>query len=283
MDLHTHSTASDGTLAPTALVELAARKGLAAIALTDHDSLAALDEARRAGLRLGVEVVAGVELSLTHAGCDVHLLAYFVDPAEPRLATRLARLREVRAKRGERIVEKLRALGVDVTFEDVARHAGAGAVGRPHVARALVEKRIVASVSEAFDRWLGDGRPAFVEKEKLDAEEALGLVHGARGVAVLAHPGLLPEASRYKILRDLATLGMEGVEVEHSRHSSEERRRLRDIANELRLVTTGGSDFHGENKPEVDLGYGVGGNVRVTTATLEALRARATARAEPAD
>lgn len=278
VDLHAHTTASDGTLSPTALVELAARKGLAALAITDHDSLAGLDEARTAGARLGVEIIIGLELSISHAASDVHLLAYFVDPAEPQLAARLARFREVRASRGDAIVEKLRALGVDISAEDVRRHAGKGAVGRPHVARALVEKRIVATVQEAFEKWLGDDRPAFIPKEKLDAREAIALVHGARGLAVLAHPGLLPEETRYKILRDLAALGLDGVEVEHSRHSSEERRRLKQIAAELDLLTTGGSDFHGENKPDVDLGYGVGGNVRVTVQTLDVLRARASLR-----
>lgn len=279
IDLHTHTVVSDGTLTPTQLVELAARKGLAAIALTDHDHLGGLSEARRAGELLGVEVVAGIELSCVLAPheADIHLLAYFVDPDDLALAARLEHFREARAARGVRIVEKLRALGVDITLDDVARAAGpsAGSIGRPHVARALMEKRIVASVQEAFERWLADGRPAYVEKEKLDAREAVLLVHAARGVAVLAHPGLLPDGARERIVRTLARHGLDGIEVEHPRHASEERRRLRALAGELGLVTTGGSDFHGENKPDVDLGYGVGGNIRVTTSTLTVLRARA--------
>lgn len=273
IDLHTHTVVSDGTLTPAQLVQLAAKKGLAAIAITDHDHLGGLDEARREGAARGVEIVAGVELSVAHgAAADVHLLGYLVDPDEPRLAARLAEFRTVRAARGRLIVEKLQALGVDIRVEDLP---AAESVGRPHVARALVDKRIVASVSEAFERWLGDGRPAYVPKAKLDAREAIDLVHGAGGLAVLAHPGLLPDEHRYSSVRKLAALGLDGVEVEHSRHASEERRRLRALAKELDLVVTGGSDFHGENKPGVDLGYGVGGNVRVTYATLEALRARA--------
>jgi hypothetical protein len=281
IDLHAHTVVSDGTLTPTQLVELAAQKGLAAIALTDHDHLGGLEEARRAGERLGVEIVPGIELSANLAPhkADIHLLAYLVDPAHLELAARLERFREVRARRGVLIVEKLRALGVDLTMEDVARAAGpgAGSIGRPHVARALMEKRLVSSVQEAFERWLGEGRPAYVEKEKLDAREGIALVHAAGGVAVLAHPGLLPQESRYAILRALAAVGLDGVEVEHSRHSSDERRTLRKLAQELSLVETGGSDFHGENKPDVQLGYGVGGNVHVTMRTLSALRERAAA------
>lgn len=277
IDLHSHTVVSDGTLTPTALVELAARKGLAALAITDHDHLGALDEARAAGERLGVEIVPGVELSVSHEAGDVHLLGYLLDPDEPRLIARLAEFRATRAVRGRLIVEKLQALGVEITHEDVARAAGpqAGSIGRPHVARALVEKRIVASVSEAFEKWLGDDRPAFVPKAKIGAAEAIALVHGAGGVAVLAHPGLLPPEWKGKLVRELAALGLDGIEVVHSRHSSEERRRLAALADELGLVATGGSDFHGENKPDVDLGYGVGGNVMVTTRTLDALRARA--------
>lgn len=270
VDLHTHTNVSDGTLAPTALVTLAAKVGLAAIAITDHDHLGALPEARRAGERLGVEVVAGVELSVTYADADVHLLGYFVDPDEPRLAARLAHFRAVREERGRLIVEKLQALGVDIQMSDLPE---AQSVGRPHVARALVAKGIVKSIDEAFEKWLGDDGPAYVEKAKMDGREAVALVHGAGGVASLAHPGLLPEDVRYRALRDLAAAGLDAVEVEHSRHSSEERRRLRGLAAELALLETGGSDFHGDNKPDVMLGYGVGGNVKVTMPMLEAIRA----------
>lgn len=283
IDLHSHTVVSDGTLTPTQLVELAARKGLAALAITDHDHLGAIDEARLAGARLGVEIVPGVELSVAHAAGDVHMLGYLLDPEEPRLATRLGAFREVREQRGRLMVEKLQALGVDITHEDVRRAAGpdAGSIGRPHIARALMEKRIVSSVQEAFDRWIGDGSPAYVEKANLGAGEAIGLIHGAGGVAVLAHPGLLSDKARYRIVRELAALGLDGVEVEHSRHSSEERHRLRELAAELGLVETGGSDFHGENKPNVDLGYGVGGNVDVREPTLDALKERARRRRSP--
>lgn len=272
VDLHCHTNASDGTLTPTQLVELAARKGLAAIAITDHDVLSALPEARLAGERLSVEIVAGVELSTTHGGlADLHLLGYFVDPEEPRLAARLAEFRATRAARKGMIVEKLRAMGVDIREDELP---DAESIGRPHIARVLMDKGIVASMQEAFDRYLADGKPANVPKARIDATEAIALVHGAGGVAVLAHPGLVKDGAGLRIIAELAAAGLDGVEVEHSKHDSDTRRRLRELCAKHGLLETGGSDFHGENKPDVDLGYGHGGNVRVSMTTLEAIRAR---------
>lgn len=276
VDLHCHTNVSDGTLTPTQLVELAARKGLAAIAITDHDVLGALPEAKLAGDRLGVEIVPGVELSTTHGGiADLHLLGYFVDPDEPRLATRLATFRAVRAARKGRIIDKLRELGVDVREDELP---DAESIGRPHIARLLVEKGIVKSIQEAFDVYLAEGKPANVPKARIEAAEAIALVHGAGGVAVLAHPGLVKDGLGLRAASELVAAGLDGIEVEHSKHDSDTRRRLRELCQKHGLVETGGSDFHGENKPDVDLGYGHGGNVRVTTATLEALRARAALR-----
>lgn len=280
VDLHAHTYVSDGTLSPTALVELAARKGLAALAVTDHDHLGGLVEARAAGERLGVEVVAGVELSITHPAGELHLLGYFVDPEEPRLAQTLQHLRAARGRRAEAMVERLRALGLDIAMDDVvaAAQGRAEALGRPHVARALMAKGHVASIQEAFDRWLADGRPAHVPKRKLTAAEGIALVHGAGGVAVLAHAVTLPEASREPIVRELAALGMDGIEVAHSKHAPEDRARLAAWADALGLLQSGGSDFHGDNKPDVELGSGKGGNVRVAPEWLEALRTRAARR-----
>ena len=279
VDLHTHTFVSDGTLSPTQLVEQAAAAGLAAIAITDHDHVGALVEAREAGARHGVEVVTGIELSATHALGEVHVLGYLFDEQNAPLLDKLAQLREVRAARGMRIVEKLQALGVAIAPEDVARHAGNGAVGRPHIARALVDRGIVSSVKEAFDVWLGDDKPAYVPKMKLSVAESIDLLHAAGGVAVLAHPGLIREEGRVALVREMAALGLDGIEVEHSRHAREERRRFAALADELGLVQTGGSDFHGENKPDVALGTGVHRNVRVGYATLDALRLRAAQRA----
>lgn len=269
-DLHAHTTASDGTLSPTALVELAARVGLGAIAVTDHDHVGGLDEARAAGARLGVEVIAGIELSVTHPVGDVHLLGYFVDDRSPPLLAELARLRDVRERRAEIIVERLNALGVAVTLAEVEREAAGGALGRPHVARALVKRGAVASVAEAFDRYLADGRPAAVPKAKLSARDAIALLHAAGGVAVLAHAVTIPEASREPLVRELSALGLDGLEVHHSKHDATMREALGALASELRLVPTGGSDFHGENKPDVALG-----SVTVGAEVVAALRGRA--------
>jgi len=275
VDLHAHTVVSDGTLTPADLVLLARRSGLAAVAVTDHDHLGGLAEARAAGEREGVEVVAGVELSVAHPAGDVHLLGYLVDDQDAALLGRLERLRDVRARRAHLIVERLQESGVPLTLEDLAREAPAqgGAVGRPHVARALVRRGLASSIQDAFDRWLADGRPAAVPKEKLGAREAIALVHGAGGVAVLAHPVTLPEDAREPLLRELARLGLDGVEVDYPRHDEALRRRLRALAGELGLVATGGSDFHGANKPDVALGM-----VDVDHAVLESLRARARGR-----
>lgn len=274
VDLHAHTTVSDGTLSPTQLVEAAKAKDLMAIAITDHDSLGALAEARVAASRLGVEIVPGLELSVTHELGDIHVLGYFVDEHNARLVGRLAHLRAARERRAEGIVEKLRELGVDITLAGVEREAGTGtAIGRPHVARALMTKGVVSSVQEAFDRYLADGKPAAVPKAKLSAQEAIFLIHGAGGVAVLAHPGLIEkDDERERVLRELAKLGLDGIEVAHPKNSPEVRAKLKDRADELGLVETGGSDFHGENKPEIELGAEA-----VSYEALNALRRRAAA------
>jgi predicted metal-dependent phosphoesterase TrpH len=284
IDLHAHTVVSDGTLTPTQLVERAAAAGLAALALTDHDHVGGLAEARRLAPRLGLEIVAGIELSASRGGKDVHVLGYLFDEHDAAFLGRLEALREARERRGVLILDKLRSLGIDIAPEDLARELGdhGGAVGRPHVARALMRRGVVASVQEAFDLYLAEGRPAFVEKEKLDVAEAIALVHAAGGLAVLAHPGLFDAATREALVREAARAGLDGVEVEHPKNGPDARASLRALAAELRLVETGGSDFHGENKPDVELGRGIAGNVRVTMATLDALkRALAARRGRP--
>lgn len=284
VDLHAHTTVSDGTLSPTQLVELAARSGLVALAVTDHDHVGGIEEARRAGARLGVEIVPGIELSVTHSAGDVHVLGYLFDPQHPGLLAALEELRLHREGRAARIVEALQAHGVPVTMEDVAREAMAsqgGSVGRPHVARALMRRGLVASIEEAFDRWLADGRPGAVPKRRLTAQEAFALVHEAGGVAVLAHPVTLPAAARVGTIRELAALGLDGIEVWHSKHTRDDAADFLALAQETGLVATGGSDFHGENKPDVALGRGKGDNVAVGVEVLEALVRRARARRPP--
>lgn len=240
-DLHLHSTASDGTLAPAALVALASERGLRAIALTDHDTLDGLAEARRAADTVGLEFVGGVELSCELDGGEVHLLGYFVDEGHEELARELALSKERRVERGRAIVAKLNRLGVPLSYEAVALEAGAGAVGRPHVARALVSSRAVGSIDEAFLRFLRRGAPAYVAKVTLSTAGAIALVRRAGGVPVLAHPGLYRERD---VIQRLAAEGIAGLEVWHPKHSREQARRFEALAARIGLVPTGGSDFH---------------------------------------
>ncbi|HEY0776730.1 MAG TPA: PHP domain-containing protein, partial [Gemmatirosa sp.] len=238
VDLHTHSTASDGVLPPTAVVEAAHAVGLAAMALTDHDTVAGVAEAQAAGARLGVDVVAGVELS-AHVGSDeIHLLALHLSDVGT-IAGELARFRDDRVSRAEQMVARLNALGVPVTMDDVLREAGAGAVGRPHVARAVVARGGALDVRDAFDRFLGDGRPAAVEKPRLAARDAIALAHAAGGIAVWAHPGA---AGRRDRVAPLVAVGLDGLEVLHPRHCADDRQRLNALVDFFGLVPSGGSD-----------------------------------------
>ena len=249
VDLHMHSTASDGSLPAAEVVVAASRARLDAIALTDHDTLDGVPEAAEAGGRLGVRVVPGVELSAHDRG-EVHLLGLHISRVEA-LEARLAGFREARRVRAVRIVERLNQLGVPVTMNDVMEHAGTGAVGRPHVARALVSLGRARDQREAFDRWLGAGKPAYVEKQYLGMREAITLVHEAGGIAVLAHPG--PAATRAR-LEELRALGLDGVEVRHPGHSAEDIARIGALANHLGLLPSGGSDWHGASEGQRTIG-----------------------------
>lgn len=243
VDLHMHSTASDGSRAPEDVVAAAATVGLEAIALTDHDTIDGLAAARAAGERTGVRVVTGVELSAMDAEGDVetHVLGlHLSDLVE--LENRLVMLREMRFNRAVRIVERLNEMGVPLTLESVLEHAAGGAIGRPHVARALVAAGFAPSFKQAFDRYLGGGRQAYVPKERLTIAEAIAIVHRAGGLAVLAHPG--PLGTRERVAA-LAAHGLDGLEVLHPGHSWEDSQRLDALAAEFQLVRSGGSDWHG--------------------------------------
>jgi predicted metal-dependent phosphoesterase TrpH len=238
-----HSTASDGSLPAAEVVQAAARARLEAIALTDHDTLAGVPEAREAGERLGIRVVPGVELSAHDRG-EVHMLGLHISRFDA-LESRLAAFREGRRTRAERIVQRLNELGIPVTMESVLEHAKGGAIGRPHVARAIVSLGRARDQREAFDRWLGFGRPAYVEKEYLPVSDAVALVHEAGGIAVLAHPGAQATRARLESLRDI---GLDGVEVRHPSHSAEDIARIGALAEHLGLLPSGGSDWHGASE-----------------------------------
>ena len=286
VDLHAHTTASDGTLSPTQLVELAREKGLSALAVTDHDTLGGLEEARRAGDTLAVEVVNGIELGVEHTG-RFHLLGYLIDPNNAALVDRLVYIREYRANRNRKMVEKMQAHGLDISWEDVEAEAGGDLIARPHMALAMKRKGIVATTQEAFDRYLRDGGPVHVPKIKMTDAEAIALVCGAGGVPVVAHPTTLKMGSWEALeaeIRRLKELGLGGVEVYYSQHTPEETARLEEIAGRLGLAKTGGSDFHGAPKPHVSLGC-VSGDAPAPYELLDKLRehaARGTRAGSPA-
>ncbi len=265
IDLHTHTTASDGSLSPTALVQKAQEVGLAAMAVTDHDTIGGLQEAQAEARRLGLDFITGVELSVEDKDGRFHLLGYGFDPEFPELADKLVELRRSRALRNTQMAEKMAALGLPVTMEDVRnaaqKHAEDGeeseVIARPHFAQALIAKGVVSSVQEAFDKYLASGKPLYQAKEVLTPADAIALLHRAGGVAVMAHPGLVPLSktalsARVKSLAEEA--GMDGIEALYSQHSPADTRFFLDLAREHRLLVTGGSDFHGTPKPHVPLG-----------------------------
>jgi predicted metal-dependent phosphoesterase TrpH len=257
VDLHTHSTASDGSLTPTELVRLAKARGLAAIALTDHDTVDGLAEAMAAGQAYGLEVIPGVEISAQHTQGSMHILGYWVNYESPRLAERLAVLQEARRNRNPRIIAQLNALGIPLTLEEVQRLSGGGQVGRPHIARALYEGGYVRSLQEAFDIYLGNQGKAYVSKFRYPPGEAIAMIREAGGLAVLAHPftlGLDTYGSLKPFLKELMILGLVGLECYYPEHTLSQEALYVSLARELGLLITGGSDFHGDNKPEVDLG-----------------------------
>jgi predicted metal-dependent phosphoesterase TrpH len=257
IDLHTHSTASDGSYSPRELVRLAKEAGLKAVALTDHDTTDGLTEAVAAGEALGVEVVPGVEISAKHGGNTMHILGYFLDFHSGELAERLGVLKQARKDRNPQIIAKLNVLGIPVTMEQVERISGGGQVGRPHIARALLESGFVTTVQQAFDIYLKSGGKAYVSKFRFPPDEALDMIRQAKGVPVLAHPFTLemgsPPALK-ELLRNLQDLGLAGIEVYYADHTPEQEALYLKLARELGLLVTGGSDFHGLNKPEVSLG-----------------------------
>jgi predicted metal-dependent phosphoesterase TrpH len=265
VDLHAHSTASDGAAPPAGLVAAARQAGLAAIALTDHDTVAGVREAVAAVAGNGLRVVPGVELSAVDASGETHLLGLHLADLDS-LEARLAELRDMRRTRAERIVQRLNALGVRVMMEDVLAQAAGGAIGRPHVARALIAKGWAGDVRTAFDRYLAAGRPAFVPKDRLSLADAIGMVHRAGGVAVLAHPGASATLER---LKALAALGLDGVEVRHPSHDDAEIGRILSLTERLGLLPSGGSDWHGQ--PDGSRALGV---MRVPSEWLERQDAR---------
>jgi hypothetical protein len=250
VDLHAHSTASDGSRAPADVVREAKRIGLAAIALTDHDTVAGIAEAAAAAEELGLRVVPGVELSAVEGDVETHILGLHLSDTR-ELEAQLIALRDMRRTRAERMVERLNELGVRIDFAAVLEQAAGGAIGRPHVARAMIAEGWAVDFRDAFERYLGNGRPAYVTKERLAVSEATALIHRAGGLAILAHPS--HSGTRERIAA-FVEQGMDGVEVRHPSHSAEDTARLAALVEHFSLVPSGGSDWHGSTDGPRTLG-----------------------------
>jgi 3',5'-nucleoside bisphosphate phosphatase len=250
VDLHAHSTASDGSRAPADVIREARRIGLAAIALTDHDTVAGIPEAAAVGEELGVRVVPGVELSAVEGDVETHILGLHLSDTR-ELEAKLIALREMRRTRAERMVKRLNELGVRIELASVLEQAAGGAVGRPHVARAMIAEGWAVDFRDAFDRYLGNGRPAYVTKERLAVSEATTLIHRAGGLAILAHPS---HSGTLERIAAFVEQGMDGVEVRHPSHSADDTARLAALVEHFSLVPSGGSDWHGSSDGPRTLG-----------------------------
>lgn len=260
VDLHLHTTHSDGSCTPTELIGLAHEAGVTTLAITDHDIMTGISEARIAADQYEIEIIPGVEISSIMGNSELHILGYFLDWQDAGLNERFKTLRDSRHRRNPQIIERLQGLGIDLTYDQVRALAGSDSVGRPHIARALMNKGVVTSAKEAFDKFLGEGKPAYVPRELPSPAEAIHWIKSARGLAVLAHPTWvkLTDRSLTELLRQLTAEGLDGVEVYYSSHTPRQTREYLSLAQQLGLLVTGGSDFHGLTKPDIEVGIGKG-------------------------
>jgi len=276
IDLHTHSNCSDGSMTPTQLVNLAAESGLAAIALTDHDSTSGLHEAIGQGKKIGVEVLSGVEFSLFHEDTAIHLLAYGFDPDHPAINGLVRKVQGIRDSRNEGILDRFNSLGIKINRDELLL-AAKGQLGRPHFAAYLVRHGVARNIQDAFNRYLKRGGPAYVPRQRFNADEAMAEIIRAGGLPVLAHPGVISRSPKVMagVIRALKEQGLSGVEVLYPAHDNATIKYLTDLAGDLDLLITGGSDFHGDSKPDIRLG-GTGLMPPVPITLLENLKERLT-------
>ena len=266
IDLHIHTTASDGSLTPAEVISHADRLKLKAIAITDHDTIAGSKEALRCGIPHSLGFLTGVEISAApppfYPGSgSFHLLGYSIRLDDRQLNQSLSELRQARKNRNPAIISRLNDLGIPLTLDEVRKEAGAGQLGRPHIAQAMVKKGVVAAIDEAFDKFLGTGRPAYVNKYRLECCQAIENILGAGGIPVLAHPGLLDCRNQDQfdpLIAGLKEMGIQGVEVYYSEHTAEQTRFFAELAQRHELLMTGGTDFHGAIQPEIEMGSGSG-------------------------
>lgn len=257
LDLHIHTTASDGSLTPTQVVQLARKKGFSLIAVTDHDTMGGVAEALEAGKKYNVDVVPGVEIS-SGVTLEVHMLGYGISPDHPVMKAMMEDMRAARVERMERIIENLQKMGVPITVEEVEAVAG-GAIGRPHIAQVLIAHGLVPDVRTAFREYIGVGAKAYVERRKMTSEQVIANIRDAGGVPVLAHGGLLriSEVELNQWIDSMAKKGLMGLECYHNAHTPQMERLLRAAAERNGLLVTGGSDFHGASRPDVEMGTGL--------------------------
>ena len=271
IDLHTHSTFSDGTFTPLQLVKYAEEKGLKAFALTDHDTTEGVKEAK--SIETNVEVISGVEISTRYDKKEIHIVGLYVNENDADLNKQLKYYREKRVTRNFEILEKLNSLGVNITIDDVKESCTGDVISRAHIAKALVSKGFVGSYTEAFDRFLGDNKCAYVPRETLNYEESMELITKAGGVPVLAHPLLykMSDTNLENMMVKLRQKGLKAVEVYYSTHSNSDTQHIMAMANRVGLIYSGGSDFHGATKPKIDMGTGMG-KLAVPYEILEKIR-----------
>ncbi len=251
IDLHIHTTASDGLLSPEEVVEIAHQRGLAAIAVADHDTVSGYEHAKKRGDDLGIKIVPAVELSANYQGEDLHILGYLIESGNPEFLKKIDLFRKERLQRGEKMVQKLNELGIGISMDTVKSIAGKGSVGRPHLADALVKEEFVRSYDEAFARYLGYHAPAYVPKKYLNPQEAIELVHLVRGVAILAHPGT---SRADHLVPDFIQMGIDGLEAYHSQYSKRITEHYINLSKKFGLVHTGGSDCHGRSLDKILIG-----------------------------
>jgi predicted metal-dependent phosphoesterase TrpH len=250
VDLHTHSFYSDGTVSPAGLISMAAASGLTGFALTDHDTVEGVPEAQRLGQEQGLNVVSGLEISAKHGDISVHILGYGVDPEHPQLNAWLTRIQEGRKERNRHILDKLAALGITISMEELEQFSGCGQTGRPHIARLLIAKGHVKHPNQAFARYLGRNKAAWHPRFACSAAECIAIIHQAGGAAVLAHPGLIDPALKKQpqLIQELAERNMDGVEAHYPKHSRQMTELFSSLARRHKLLITGGSDYHGDSR-----------------------------------
>ncbi len=261
IDLHCHTNASDGSLTPTELVELASNIGIFALSIADHDTLGGLEEAVKAGIERKLCVIPGIELSVNSPWGSLHLLGYFSNVKPYNLSQRITQIQSFREKRNPAIAKKLQEMGIPINFDDVVNAAGGQVIGRPHFAKIIVQMGAVSNSQEAFDKYLKNGAPAYVDRERLTIQEAIALIVSDNGIPVLAHPGLItvPDGFNFEdIVIAFKKMGGKGIEAYAPVHFKSLTNKLLGLANKYDLIITGGTDFHGETKPHLRPGIGEG-------------------------